>query len=114
MSDTRLRRAWFGYGLDMPADSALVRMLRAGRPEAANLENALDSLAMVFGRPSTAERLGAHVTCDEANRIAWVLIESRHVDAAVVWVEGHAASDTEDDVHGREDFDAVHYLTGQS
>ena len=96
----------------MPADSALVRMLRAGRPEAADLENALEALAQVFGRSRTAKRVGPHVTCHEANLIAWVLMASRHTDAAVVWLEEHAASDTEEDVHGSADFDAVRYLTG--
>jgi hypothetical protein len=89
-------------------------MLRAGRPEGGDLENALDSLTLVFGRPSIAERIGPHVTCEEANRIAWVLVASRHTDAAIVWMEGHAASDTEEDWHGAPDFDAVHYLTGKS
>ena len=87
-------------------------MLRAGRPEAAGLERALQSLAQVFGRPTTAKRIGAHVTCAEADRIAWVLMASRHTDAAVVWLEEHAASDTEKDVHGGAQFDAVDYLTG--
>jgi len=87
-------------------------MLRAGRPEAADLDNALESLALVFGRPTTAERVGPHFTCAEANRIAWVLIASRHPDAAIVWLEEHAASDTEDDVHGGPEFDAALYLTG--
>jgi hypothetical protein len=96
----------------MGADSALVRMLRAGRPEAVELENALDSLAQVFSRPSMAERVGPQVTCDEANRIAWVLVASRHTEAAILWIEGHAASDTEEDLHGRPGFDAAHYLTG--
>jgi hypothetical protein len=96
----------------MGADSALVRMLRAGRPEGGDLENALESLSRVFGRPSTAERIGAHVTCAEANRIAWVLVASRHTDAAIVWMEAHASSDGEEDLHGKPGFDAVRYLTG--
>ena len=96
----------------MAPESALVRMLRAGRPEAAGLDDALDSLAQVFGRPSTAKRIGAHVTCAEANYIAWVLIASRHTDAAIVWLEEHAASDAEDDVHGGAEFDAATYLMG--
>ena len=87
-------------------------MLRAGRPEAADLENALEALAQVFGRPRTAQRVGPHVTCHEANLIAWVLMASRHTDAAVVWLEEHAATDSEEDVHGSADFDAVRYLTG--
>jgi hypothetical protein len=97
----------------MGADSALVRMLRAGRPEGGELENALEALSQVFGRPSVAERIGPHVTCDEANRIAWVLVASRHTDAAIAWIEGHAASDTEEDLHGADGFDAVRYLTGR-
>lgn len=97
----------------MGADPALIRMLRAGRDEGRDLENALDGLARVFGRPSTAERVGPHVTCREANIIAYVLAASRHLDAAIVWLEEHAASDTEEDTHGRPGFDAEHYITGR-
>lgn len=96
----------------MPGDSALVRMLRAGRPEGGDLENALDALTQVFGRPRTAKRVGPHFTCAEANIIAWVLITSRHTDAAIVWLEEHAVSDTEEDLHGEAEFDAARYLTG--
>jgi hypothetical protein len=87
-------------------------MLRAGRNEGRDLDSALDGLAQVFGRPATAERVGPHVTCAEANRIALVLVLSRHLDSAIVWLEEHAASDTEEDVHGGADFDAVRYITG--
>ena len=86
-------------------------MLRAGRPEGGDLENALDALSQVFGRPSTAELAGPQFTCVEANVIAWVLVASRHTDAAVVWLEGHSAGDSEEDEHGSPDFDAVRYLT---
>jgi hypothetical protein len=96
----------------MPEESALVRMLRAGRPEGGDLENALDALAQVFGRPRTGRRVGPHFTCDEANIIAWALAASRHTDAAIVWLEEHAASDSADDLHGGAGFDAVRYLTG--
>jgi hypothetical protein len=75
-------------------------MLRAGRDEGRDLEKALDRLAQVFGRPTTAERVGPHVTCAEANVIAYALAASRHTDAAIVWVDEHAASDTAEDVHG--------------
>lgn len=92
------------------ADPALIRMLRAGRDEGRDLEKALDAMARVFGRPATAERVGPHVTCLEANRIAAVLIASRHTDAAIVWLHGHAASDSDDDVHGGTDFDATEYI----
>lgn len=94
------------------ADPALIRMLRAGRDEGRDLDKALDALARVFGRPATAERVGRHFTCTEANRIAAVLIASRHTDAAVVWLHAHAAGDEEGDLHGAPDFDAVHYVTG--
>lgn len=86
-------------------------MLRAGRPEGGDLEDALSALARVFGRPTTAERVGPHFTCLEANLIAWVLVASRHTDAAIVWLVEHAASDTEEDVHGKPGFDAARYLT---
>jgi hypothetical protein len=105
-----LRRC--GYPSSMPEDSALVRMLRAGRPEAVDLEKALEAMTQVFGRPRTAKRVGPHFTCREANIIAWVLMTSRHTDAAIVWLEEHAASDTEEDLHGGAGFDAVRYLTG--
>ena len=97
----------------MGVDPALIRMLRAGRDEGRDLEIALDGLARVFGRPATAERLGPDVTCHEANVIAYVLAASRHLDAAIVWLEVHAASDTEEDTHGRPGFDAAHYITGR-
>ena len=74
-------------------------MILAGRDEGRDLEEALDGLAGIFGRPATAERLGPHVTCREANLIAYALAASRHVDAAIVWHDEHAASDTEEDVH---------------
>ena len=96
----------------MGKDPALLRMLRAGRDEGRHLEQALDLFAQVFGRPGTAERVGPHVTCVEANRIAWVLVASRHTDVAIVWLDAHAASDTEEDVHGGAGFDVVRYLTG--
>ena len=97
----------------MGADPALIRMLRAGRDEGRDLEEALDGLARVFGRPSSAERIGPCVTCREANVIAYVLAASRHLDAAIVWLDHHAATDSEDDTHGRADFDAAYYITGR-
>ena len=101
-----------GYADRMGADPALIRMLRAGRPEGRDLEQALDGLALVFGRPRTAERVGPAFTCREANLIAYVLVASRHLDAAVVWLDEHDASDTPDDLHGGPDFDAARYITG--
>jgi hypothetical protein len=97
----------------MGADPALIRMLRAGRDEGRDLENALGGLARVFGRPATAERVGPYFTCHEANIIAYVLAASRHLDAAIVWLDEHAASDTEEDTHGRPGFDAARYITGR-
>ena len=97
----------------MGVDPALIRMLRAGRDEGRDLEKALDGLARVFGRPATAQRVGPHVTCYEANVIAYVLAASRHLDAAIVWLDEHAATDTEEDTHGRAGFDAAHYITGR-
>lgn len=102
-----------GYANVMGADPALIRMLRAGRDEGRDLEEALDGLAHVFGRPTTAERVGPYFTCREANVIAYVLATSRHLDAAIVWLEEHAATDTEEDTHGGADFDAAHYITGR-
>jgi hypothetical protein len=97
----------------MGDEPALIRMLRAGSNEGRDLDRAMDHLAQVFGRPGTAERLAPHVTCQEANVIAYALAASRHVDAAIVWLEQHAATDTDDDVHGGPDFDAAYYVTGQ-
>ena len=97
----------------MGADPALIRMLRAGRDEGRDLDEALELLARVFGRPEPAERVGPHFTCREANIIAYTLAASRHVDAAIVWLEEHAASDTEDDTHGGAEFDAASYITGR-
>ena len=94
----------------MGAKPALVRMLLAGRDEGRDLEEALDGLARIFSRPRTAERVGPYFTCREANHIAYVLVASRHVDAAIVWLDMHAASDTEEDAHGGADFDAAHYI----
>jgi hypothetical protein len=94
----------------MGSEPALVRMLRAGGDQGSRLDYALDALAEVFGRPSTAERVGACFTCHEANRIALVLYASRHTDAACVWLDAHAASDDEDEPHGSPGFDAARYL----
>lgn len=94
-------------------DPALVRMLRAGRDEGLDLDKALDGLARVFGRRATAERVGPHFTCAEANWVASVLIRSRHPDAAVVWLDEHAASDWDEDEHGGAEFDAVRYINGR-
>ena len=99
-----------GYISWMGAKPALTRMILAGRDEGRELEEALDGLARIFSRPKTAERVGPHFTCHEANLIAYVLVASRHVDAAIVWLDMHAASDTEDDAHGGADFDAAHYI----
>ncbi|HEY3530932.1 MAG TPA: hypothetical protein VGK78_17440 [Nocardioides sp.] len=101
-----------GYFWFMPADPALIRMLRAGRDEGRDLDRALDAVTRVFGRASTAERVGPHFTCSEANRIAELLIASRHTDAAIVWLEAHAAGDGEEDVHGGSGFDAARYISG--
>src|SRR4029079_12901559 len=94
----------------MGSDSGLARMLRAGSNEGQRLDFALDAFAQVLGRPSTAERWAHCFTCHEANRIALVLYASRHTDAACVWLDAHAASDDEDDVHGSPRFDAAEYL----
>ena len=100
-----------GYLSFMGGDPALIRMLRAGRDEGRELEKALDGLAQVFGRPETAERVGPYFTCPEANIIAYVLAASRHLDAAIVWLDEHAASDTEEETHGGPEFDAARYIT---
>lgn len=94
-------------------EPALFRMLRAGRNEGRVLESALDGLAQVFGRRATAARVGQHFNCAEADRIAWVLITSRHTDAAAVWLNGHAASDSDQDLHGGAGFDAIAYISGR-
>ena len=93
--------------------SALNRMIRAGRDEGRILDNALNGLAEVFGDPETAWHEGKHFSCAEADRIAWVLIASGHDDAAVIWLDGHAAGDTNEDLHGGDRFDARRYITGR-
>ena len=92
--------------------SALARMVRAGGGEGRVLEKALDGLAEVFGDPEAAAEVGPHVTCSEADRIAWALVASRHANAAVVWLDGHAATDTDEDRHGGDGFDVRRYITG--
>lgn len=94
--------------------SVLGRMVRAGRDEGRLEEQALEGLAQVFGRAATADRVGPHFSCAEADRIAWVLIVSRHADAAVTWLQAHAASDDEPDLHGGPGFDAVAYIRGDT
>jgi hypothetical protein len=108
-----MMRGRVGYITLMGVDPALIRMLRAGRDEGRDLDRALDGLARVFGRHRTAERVGPYFTCHEANVIAYVLAASRHLDAAIVWLDDHAASDTEEDTHGRPGFDAARYITGR-
>lgn len=93
---------------------ALIRMIRAGREDGRILEDALDGLAQVFGDPETAWHVGQEFTCTEADRIAWVLVASRHADAAVVWLEAHAASDTSEGRHGGAAFDARRYIAGRA
>ena len=93
--------------------SLLGRMIRAGRDDGRILEDALDGLAQVFGRPVTAARVGEHFTCAEADRIAWVLVASRHADAAAVWLHTHAESDDDGDRHGGAGFDAIDYVIGR-
>jgi hypothetical protein len=88
-------------------------MLRAGTDEGRMLEDVLDRLAQGFGDPETAHAVGPQFTCSEANRIAWVLVASRHDEAAVVWLEAHAAGDTNADRHGGSGFDARRYITGR-
>ena len=120
----RQGRGW-GFGLhplnrrplqvcegDFVMTSSLARMVRAGGDEGRILERALDGLAEVFGDPDAAEEVGPHVTCDEADRIAWALVASRHADAAVVWLDKHAATDTDEDRHGGDGFDVRRYITG--
>ncbi len=93
--------------------ATLWAMLHSMTDEGRTLEDALDGLAQVFCRPAAAQRLGEHATCAEADRIAWALIVSRHRDAAAVWLNGHAASDSEEDLHGGAGFDAHRYLAGR-
>jgi hypothetical protein len=100
----------FGYTVSMGAKPALVRMILAGRDEGRDLEESLNYLAQVFGRPGSAERLGPHFTCAEANCVAWVLVNSRHADAAISWLDQHSLSDTEEDPHGGAEFDAARYV----
>jgi hypothetical protein len=100
----------FGYTIHMGAKPALVRMILAGRDEGRDLEESLNYLAQVFGRPASAERLGPHFSCAEANCVAWVLVNSRHPDAAIAWLDQHSASDTEEDPHGDPEFDAARYV----
>jgi hypothetical protein len=102
-----------GYGKRMGADPALIRMLRAGRYDGADVDKAMDGLAQVFGRRRTAARVGPHVTCAEANRIAFALAAGRHPDAAITWLDEHSATDDEGDLHGGADFDAARYVTGR-
>ena len=93
-------------------EPALYRILRARGSEGRAQSGALDGLAQVFGRRTAAARIGPHVTCAEADRIAWALITSRRTDAAVVWLNEHAASDSDEDLHGGDDFDARAYING--
>lgn len=88
-------------------------MLRAGRDEGRDLDEALDGLARVFGRPRTAERVADQCSCHEANVIAYVLAASRHVDAAIVWLDEHAATDADEDTHGGRGFNAANYISGR-
>lgn len=93
--------------------SLLGRMVHAGRAEGRLLEDALDGLAQVFGCRATAARVGEHFNCAEADRIAGALITSHHTQAAVVWLQAHAASDSDEDRHGGAGFDAIAYVTGR-
>jgi hypothetical protein len=61
------------------------------------LKDALCDLAQVFGDGMTADMVGGHFTCSEANKIAGVLKLSGHTDAAVTWLQGHAMGDDDPD-----------------
>lgn len=52
-----------------------------------------DTLAGIFGDGMTADHVGGHLTCGEANLIAGVLVALDRKDAAVVWLTGHAYGD---------------------
>jgi hypothetical protein len=61
---------------------------------------ALTNLAAVFGDAMTAEHVGSHMTCDEADALASVLRLAGHADAAATFLDGHASTDDEpEDVH---------------
>ena len=92
--------------------SQLARMIRAGGGEGRVLAKALDGLAEVFGDPETAAEVGPHITCSEADPIAWALVASRHAKAAVVGWMGTPLADTDEDRHGGDGFDVRRYITG--
>ena len=39
-----------------------------------------------------------------------MLVNSRHADAAISWLDQHSLSDTEEDPHGGAKFDAARYV----
>lgn len=59
---------------------------------------AIADVAGVFGSDA-AESVGSGFTCGEAESIAVLLAISGHVDAAAIWMDGHASGDDEGDRH---------------
>lgn len=53
----------------------------------------------VFGDAMTADHVGHHFTCTEANRIAELLRELDDHEAADTWLWGHSEGDDDGDSH---------------
>lgn len=77
-----------------------VRALAAADRLAAVVEtlaDALDELADVFGDGMTADHIGGHFTCTEAERVADVLRLAGQDKAAETWLDGHSEHDDDAD-----------------
>lgn len=71
------------------------------------VESAGQLLAEVFGDPMTADNVGGHFTCAEANNVAEALIGLGRPGDAVTWLIGHSHGDDDQyDSHAWDPSDA--------
>jgi hypothetical protein len=71
--------------------------LRDGKPAPTPAEAAAGLLAAVLGDAMTAQHVGGHFTCSEAENIAHALIDLGKPDEAATFLAGHAMGDDDPD-----------------
>jgi hypothetical protein len=84
--------------------------------EIEDMHSAISVFARILGDTMTAQGVGGHFTCTEAEDLARALAESGHKHAAMTFLEGHAYGDDDpDDLHADiDDYEAwVLELAGQ-
>lgn len=74
-------------------------LAEAFKTQTARIEASFSDLAAVFGDSLTAFDTGPKFSCGEADLIALALAQNGHLDAAVVWLTGHARGEGYEDSH---------------